>query len=81
MMILSQNGKAIASTSNLNYIEVEEKKLKYKDYKYTITAYYTKDHKLLGEYKTANRANEILLDIYKQIMIQNFSFTYKMPKE
>lgn len=26
MMILSQNGKAIASTSNLNYIEVEEKK-------------------------------------------------------
>ena len=25
MMILSQNGKAIASTSNLNYIEVEEK--------------------------------------------------------
>lgn len=61
--------------------ELEEKELKYKDYKYTITAYYTKDHKLLGEYKTANRANEILLDIYKQIMIQNFSFTYKMPKE
>lgn len=25
MMILSQNGKAIASTSNLNYIEVEKK--------------------------------------------------------
>lgn len=25
MMILSQNGKAIASTNNLNYIEVEEK--------------------------------------------------------
>lgn len=81
MMILSQNGKAIASTNNLNYIEVEEKEHNYKNYVYTITAYYSDNKKLLGEYKTAERANEILQDMYNQIMIQNFSFTYKMPKE
>lgn len=81
MMILTQDKQTIASTDNLNYIQVEEKELNYKNYTYTITAYYTKDHKLLGEYKTADRANEILQDMYKQIMIQNFNFTYQMPKE
>lgn len=81
MMILTQDKQTIASTDNLNYIQVEEKELNYRNYIYTITAYYTKDHKLLGEYKTADRANEILQDMYKQIMIQNFNFTYQMPKE
>lgn len=81
MMILTQDGKTIASTDNLNYIQVEEKERNYKNYIYTITAYYSNNHKQLGEYKTAERANEILQDMYNQIMIQNFSFTYKMPKE
>lgn len=81
MMILTQDKKTIASTDNLNYIQVEEKELNYKNYIYTITAYYTKDHKQLGEYKNAERANSILQDMYKQIMIQNFNFTYQMPKE
>ena len=81
MMILAQNGQKIVSTDNLNYMQVEEKELNYKDYIYTITAFYTHDHTILGEYKTAKRANEILQDIYKQIMVQNFSFTYEMPKE
>lgn len=81
MMILTQDKKTIASTDNLNYIQVEEKELNYRNYIYAITAYYTKDHKSLGEYKTADRANEILQDMYKQIMIQNFNFTYQMPKE
>lgn len=78
MMIFTQDRKAITSTDNLNYIEVEEKEL---NYIYTITAYYADSKRLLGQYKTANRANEILEDMYKQIMTQNFSFTYKMPKE
>nr|DAO95533.1 MAG TPA: hypothetical protein [Caudoviricetes sp.] len=81
MMIFTQDRKAITSTDNLNYIEVEEKELNYKNYIYTITAYYADSKRLLGQYKTANRANEILEDMYKQIMTQNFSFTYKMPKE
>lgn len=81
MMIFTQDRKAITSTDNLNYIEVEEKELNYKNYIYTITAYYSDSKRLLGHYKTANRANEILEDMYKQIMTQNFSFTYKMPKE
>lgn len=81
MMIFTQDGKAITSTDNLNYIEVEEKELNYKNYIYTITAYYPDSKRLLGQYKTAERANQILEDMYKQIMTQNFSFTYKMPKE
>lgn len=81
MMIFTQDGKAITSTDNLNYIEIEEKELNYKNYIYTITAYYSDSKRLLGKYKTADRANEILEDMYKQIMTQNFSFTYKMPKE
>ena len=81
MMILAQNEKKIVSTDNLNYIQVEEKQLNYKNYVYVITAYYTNDNTQLAEYKTAERANEILQDMYNQIMIQNFSFTYKMPKE
>lgn len=80
-MIFTQDGKAITSTDNLNYIEIEEKELNYKNYIYTITAYYSDSKRLLGKYKTADRANEILEDMYKQIMTQNFSFTYKMPKE
>lgn len=81
MMILTQDKQTIASTDNLNYIQVEEKELNYKNYIYTITAYYTKDHKQLGKYKNAERANSILQDMYNQIMIQNFNFTYQMPKE
>ena len=30
MMIFTQDGKAITSTDNLNYIEIEEKELNYK---------------------------------------------------
>lgn len=81
MMILTQDEKAIVSTDNLNYIEVEESEQNYRNYTYTVTAYYSNNHKLLGKYKTAKRANEILQDMYKQIMIQNFNFTYEMPKE
>ncbi len=81
MMILSQDGQKIVSTDNLNYIQIEEKELNYKNYVYTLTAFYTQDHTILGKYKTSKRANEILQDIYKQIMTQNFSFTYEMPKE
>ncbi len=81
MMILTQDEKAIVSTDNLNYIEVEENEQNYKNYTYTVTAYYSNNHKLLGKYATAKRANEILQDMYKQIMIQNFNFTYEMPKE
>lgn len=81
MMIFTQDGKAITNTDNLNYIEIEEKELNYKNYIYTITANYSDSKRLLGKYKTADRANEILEDMYKQIMTQNFSFTYKMPKE
>lgn len=81
MMILTQDEKAIVSTDNLNYIEVEESEQNYKNYIYTVTAFYSNNHKLLGKYATAKRANEILQDMYKQIMIQNFSFTYEMPKE
>jgi len=80
-MILTQDEKAIVSTDNLNYIEVEENEQNYKNYTYTVTAYYSNNHKLLGKYATAKRANEILQDMYKQIMIQNFNFTYEMPKE
>lgn len=39
------------------------------------------NYRELGYYETKERANEILEDMYKQIMTQNFSFTYKMPKE
>ena len=34
MMIFTQDRKAITSTDNLNYIEVEEKELNYKNYIY-----------------------------------------------
>ena len=81
MMILSQDGQKIVSTDNLNYIQIEEKELNYKNSVYTLTAFYTQDHTILGKHKTAKRVNEILQDIYKQIMTQNFSFTYEMPKE
>jgi hypothetical protein len=81
MMILSQDGKKIISTDNMNYIQFEEKAMNYKSYVYIITANFTKEQTLLGEYKTYERAKEILEDMYKQLKIQNFSFTYEMPKE
>ena len=81
MMILSQNKQTIASIDNLNYIQVEERERNYNDFVYEIKAYYSNDKTLLGKYKTAERANEILQDMYNQLMTQNFSFTYKMPKE
>lgn len=81
MMILSQDGQTIASTDNLNYIQVEEKEFNYKNIKYDIKAYYDYNKISLGRYETAERANEILQDMYNQLMTQNFSFTYKMPKE
>lgn len=81
MMILSQDGQTIASTDNLNYIQVEEIQPYYRQFEYEIKAYYSNDKILLGKYKTADRANEILQDMYNQLMTQNFSFTYKMPKE
>lgn len=81
MMILTQDGKTIASTDNLNYIQVEEIEKYYGDFEYVITAFYSQDHKQLGKYKTAERANEILQNMYNELMIQNFNFTYKMPKE
>lgn len=81
MMILSQDGNKIISTDNLNYIEFEEKETNYRSYIYTIKAEFTKGQTLLGKYKTYERAKEILEDMYKQLKIQNFSFTYEMPKE
>lgn len=81
MMILSQDGKKIVSTDNINYIEFEEKETNYRSYIYTIKAEFTKGQTLLGKYKTYERAKEILEDMYKQLKIQNFSFTYEMPKE
>lgn len=81
MMILSQDGNKIISTDNLNYIEFEEKETNYRSYIYTIKAEFTKGQTLLGKYKTYERAQEILEDMYKQLKIQNFSFTYEMPKE
>lgn len=81
MMILSQDKQKIASTDNLNYIQVEERERNYNNFVYEIKAYYSNDKTLLGKYKTADRANKILQDMYNQLMTQNFSFTYKMPKE
>ena len=81
MMILSQDGKKIVSTDNLNYIEFEEKEKYYRDYIYIITANFTNGQTQLGIYKTYERAKDVLEDMYKQLKIQNFSFTYEMPKE
>lgn len=81
MMILSQDKQKIASTDNLNYIQVEEIQPYYQQFEYEIKAYYSNDKTLLGKYKTKERANEILQDIYNQLMTQNFSFTYKMPEK
>lgn len=80
-MILTQDKDKIVSTENLNYIQVEETELNYRNYKYDIKAYFGKDNVLLGRYETSDRGNAILQDMYKQIMMQNFSFTYQMPKE
>lgn len=80
-MILSQDGKKIVSTDNLNYIEFEEKEKYYRDYIYIITANFTNGQTQLGIYKTYERAKDILEDMYKQLKVQNFSFTYEMPKE
>lgn len=80
-MILSQDGKKIVSTDNLNYIEFEEKENNYKSYTYTISANFTKEQILLGKYKSYERAKEILEDMYKKLKAENFSFTYEMPKE
>ena len=80
-MILSQDGKKIVSTDNLNYIEFEEKENNYKSYTYTISANFTKEQILLGKYKSYERAKEILEDMYKKLKVENFSFTYEMPKE
>lgn len=65
MMILSQNKKTIVTTDNFNYIEVEKQEQNYKNYIYTITAYYNNTYKRLGKYATENRANEVLLEIIK----------------
>lgn len=81
MMILSQDGKKIVSTDNLNYIEIEETEKYYRDYIYIIAANFTNGQTQLGIYKTYERAKDILEDMYKQLKIQNFSFTYEMPKE
>lgn len=81
MMILSQDGKKIVSTDNLNFIELEEKEKYYRDYIYIIIANFTNSQTQLGTYKTYERAKDILEDMYKQLKIQNFSFTYEMPKE
>lgn len=81
MMILIQNEQAIVNTENLNYIEIQLMELSYKQYEYGIIAVFNNVQKILGKYKTEKRANEILQDMYKQILIQNFNFTYEMPKE
>lgn len=81
MMILIQNEQAIVNTENLNYIEIQLMDLSYKQYEYGIIAVFNNVQKILGKYKTEKRANEILQDMYKQILIQNFNFTYEMPKE
>lgn len=81
MMILTQDKQAIVSTENLNYIEIQLMDLSYKQYEYGIIAVFNNVQKILGKYKTEKRANEILQDMYKQILIQNFNFTYEMPKE
>ncbi len=81
MMILSQDNIAIANTDTLNYIKAEEIETNYRNYTYKIIGYYSDNKIILGEYKTDKRANEILQDIYKQMQVQNFSFTYEMPKE
>ena len=80
-MILSQAGKKIISTDNLNYIECEEEEKYYRDYIYMITAKFSNNQTQLGIYKTYERAKEILDDMYKQLKIQKFRFTYEMPKE
>ena len=80
-MILSQDGKKIVSTDNLNYIEFEEIENNYKSYTYTISANFTKEQILLGKYKSYERAKEILENMYKKLKVENFSFTYEMPKE
>lgn len=80
-MILTQNEQAIVNTENLNYIEIQTINPYYRQYEYTIIAIFNNGQKALGKYKTEKRANEVLQDMYKQILIQNFNFTYEMPKE
>ena len=81
MMILTQDKQAIVSTENLNYIEIQRLDPYYMQEEYTIIAMFSKGQKALGKYEKKKRANEILQDMYKQILIQNFNFTYEMPKE
>lgn len=67
MIILSQDEKKIVSTDNLNYIEFEEKEMNYNSYIYIITANFTKEQIRLGQYKTFERAKEVLQDLLKKI--------------
>ena len=80
-MLLTQTNNTIVNLDNIIYIEAEEVETNYKNYIYEITAYYNNNIKVLGQYKTFERANEIIKEIYKQLILQNFSFTYEMPKE
>lgn len=65
MIIVSQNKKTIISTDSFNYIEVEEQEQNYRNFIYTITAYYFNTYKRLGKYSTEERAMEVLQEIIK----------------
>lgn len=82
MMILTQYKDEIINFDNtlnvcLSYDEDEE-------YLYEIFAgMYAPDdnYRVLGSYKTKERAKEVLLDMFSKMKANGFDFTYEMPEE
>lgn len=74
MIIISQDENTIINFDNIEYITKDN------DSRY-IYAETNNDKKLIGEYKTIQRASEVLNSISNAINTQFINSKYQMPKE
>lgn len=81
MIIVSQDKETIVNFETISYIEIKRIDPYYRQYEYTITAYFNNTHKQIGKYKTEERAKKVLQDI---ILIHRTAIPtgeYTMPEE
>lgn len=79
IIILSQNKNEIINTENIENINMQEREfIDYEEKKQQWYCIFT-GKGFIGKYKTENRAQEILLDIYSKL-VENKN-NYRMPEE
>lgn len=74
-MILSQNEDTMVNIDRVFCLRINKTHAEQKGF--VINA----DKETLGIYDSEERAKKVLKDIYRNLRLENFSFTYEMPKK